>query len=146
MTDPIEDLRARRLVQEVPVDAKAIGRLLDDARLHLGTALRALEVEDLAGAYQLAYDAARKSLTAMLLSRGLRARGVAAHATLLQAVEAAFVAAPGIELLGPFDRMRQTRNQAEYVGRSFDREDVLHDLAASERIVGLAESILDRSA
>jgi hypothetical protein len=57
VTDPIEDLRARRLVQDVPVDAKAID-----------------------------------------------------------------------------------------VGRSFDRDEVLHDLAIAEQIVALADRLLDRSA
>lgn len=142
MSETLDDLRARHLIQDVPVDGAAIDRLLGDARLHLATAERALEVGDLAGAYQLAYDAARKSLTAMLLSKGLRARGVGAHATLARAVEASFAAILGVELLGPFDRMRQMRNQAEYVGRSFDREDVLHDLGLAGGIVALAEQLL----
>jgi hypothetical protein len=45
----------------------------------------------------------------------------------------------------PIEGLRQTRNQAEYVGRIFDQEDVLNDLGVAERIVGLAEGILRQS-
>ena len=47
----IDDLIRRGGVQRVPVDARAIDRLMDDARRHLATAEAALESGDLAGAF-----------------------------------------------------------------------------------------------
>ena len=143
MTDGLEQLRSRGAIQDVEIDERAIERLLEDARLHLRTARAALE-EDLAGAYQLAYDAARKSLTSLLASRGLRARGVGAHATLVEACRILFPDAVGVDVLPRLERMRRTRNQAEYLGRDFDRAEVLHDLTTSEAVVAFVEALLPR--
>ena len=58
----LDDLRSRGLLQEVRADRTAIDRLMNDARRHLHTAALALESEDQAAAYQIAYDApARRS-------------------------------------------------------------------------------------
>lgn len=141
----LDDLRSRGLLQEVQVDRTAIDRLMNDARRHLHTAALALEGEDRAGAYQIAYDAARKGLTAMLLSRGLRARGSGAHLTLLEATRSAFRNADGIDALERFDRMRRTRNQAEYFGRDFDEDEVAHDIGIATSVVALAERVLGES-
>ncbi len=75
MMPRIDDLIRRGSVQRVPIDARAVTRLMRDAMQHLDTASAGLEGGDLAGAFQLAYDAARKSLTALALSRGLRTKG-----------------------------------------------------------------------
>jgi uncharacterized protein (UPF0332 family) len=144
MTDDLDALRSRGSLQNVEIDEPAIERLLEDATLHLRTACAGLEAGDLSGAYQLAYDAARKSLTALLLSRALRVRGVAAHAALIEASRALFGQTPGSDSLHRLERMRRTRNQAEYVGRSFDRDEVLHDLGTAEAVVAFAKGILGR--
>ncbi len=138
----LEELRSRGLLQEVQADRTAIDRLMNDARRHLHTAALALESGDQAAAYQIAYDAARKALTAMLLSRGLRARGVGAHATMLEATRSAFEGADGIDALKRFDRIRRTRNQAEYFGRDFDDDEVTHDVGIAASVVALAERVL----
>jgi HEPN domain-containing protein len=144
VTDGLDGLRARGSLQDVETDDTAAARLLEDARLHLRTARTGLDAGDLAGAYQLAYDAARKSLTALLLSNGLRVRGVGAHVALIDACRGLFGDAPGIDSLDRLDRMRRTRNQAEYLGRSFDRDEVLHDLATAEAVVAFVEGVLGR--
>lgn len=53
---------------------------LRQARQHLVSA-RSLGADDPEGAFQLAYDAARKSLSAILVNQGLRASGNGAHIT-----------------------------------------------------------------
>jgi hypothetical protein len=138
----VDDLRDRGLLQEVPVDPTAIDRLMRDAQRHLRTAAVALEGGDRAGAYQIGYDAGRKALSAMLLSIGLRARGAAAHATSIQAARSAFGDADETGVLGRFDRLRRTRNQAEYVGRDFDDTEVAHDIEVARSVVVLAERVL----
>ncbi len=146
MSEALEDLRERRRLQDVPVDQTAIARLIEDARRHLATAPRALDGGDLAGAYQLAYDAARKSLTALLLSRGLRPRGPGAHATLIEATRAICAGIAGVDALDPLDRMRQVRNEAEYTGHPFDRDEVQDDIVAAARIVAFAAEQLGGAA
>ena len=138
----LEDLGSRGLLQEVELDRTAIARLMNDAQRHLQTAALAIVGGDRAGAYQIAYDAARKALTAMLLSRGLRARGVGAHLTLLEATRLSFRNAEGIDALDRFDRMRRTRNQAEYIGRDFDEDEVAHDVGIATSVVVLAGRVL----
>jgi HEPN domain-containing protein len=139
----IDELRASDYLQDVRPDRRRVRRLLDDARRHLDTARVAQERGDLAGAYQLGYDAARKSLTAMLADRGLRARGEGAHAHLIDAVMEIYADTPGIEVISRLDRLRRTRNQAEYAGYWFDEAEVTRDLLLAEQIVDLAGGALE---
>ena len=145
MSERLDELRALGRLQDVPADPRAVSQLLEDADRHLRTARLALQEGDLAGSYQLAYDAARKSLTAMLLSRGVRSRGPGAHAVLIEAVGALFVQEAGIEVLRPLDRMRRIRNDAEYTGYPFDRDGVEHDLDGATAIVAFADRTLESS-
>ena len=71
-----EHLLARGRLQAIPVDAARVARLLDDSQRHLATAAAAVDSGDLAGAYQLGYDSARKALTALLALDGLRLKGM----------------------------------------------------------------------
>jgi len=138
----VEDLRRRGLLQDIAPDPPAIARLLDDARRHLGTARLAAHASDLAGAYQLAYDAARKACTATLAARGLRVRGQGAHANLILIMQELYSPAPGTLALEQMDRMRHTRNLAEYQGYPVDPAELEGDLAAAADIVAAAEKIV----
>jgi hypothetical protein len=51
---------------QVPSDSDLARRTLADARRHLVTAAAAQSTMDLSGAYQLAYDALRKSAASLL--------------------------------------------------------------------------------
>lgn len=86
--------------------------LLNQARAHLATAARAADADPTAG-FQIAYDAARKALAAVLANQGLRARGDGAHAALLTAALAQLDPPMGRDLRH-FDWLRRTRNGAEY--------------------------------
>ena len=129
----VDDLRRRQLLQTIPVDGAVVELLLDDADRHLRSAGAALELGDLAGSYQLAYDAARKALTAALAARGMRVKGPGAHANLIALAHAGQLG--DTSTFGPLDRMRQTRNHAEYDGYRFTAAEVGDDLAAARRIV-----------
>jgi hypothetical protein len=65
-------------------------RLLADAGRHLATAAAGLDADDFAGAYQLAYDALRKSAAALLAVQGLRATSRGGHLAVQEAVTAQF--------------------------------------------------------
>lgn len=133
----IEELLRTGRLQRVRTDTASIWTLLSDAQRHLDTARSALAAGDLSGAYQLSYDAARKALAALLNSQGLRARGSAAHATLIEAVGTAFEGSFDQRRLQVLDRMRRTRNEAEYVGREFDPAEVEHAIDVAEEVVSV---------
>ncbi|MGA7362917.1 MAG: HEPN domain-containing protein [Candidatus Dormiibacterota bacterium] len=120
--------------------------MLDDARRHLVTTRLAVRESDLAGAYQLAYDAAGKACTAVLESRGLRVRGPAAHTNLIIFMQELYAGAPGAEALQQLDRMRRTRNTAEYHGYPFDPAELEDDLANAEAVVATATDLVQPSA
>jgi HEPN domain len=107
----------------------------------LGSAEKALD-GDLAGAYQLAYDGARKAVTALLAAQGLRVRARAGHSMLVEVVVALYGGHEGGDVLAQLDRMRRIRNEAEYAGHWFDEEEVAHDLNIASRIVEFVIGVL----
>jgi hypothetical protein len=104
-------LLVRGALEVVVPDAGVADRLLADAGLHLGTAATAKIAGDLAGAYQLAYDALRKSAAALLAVQGLRSTSRGGHVAVQEAVLAQF---GDIKALKAFNRMRRARNRLEY--------------------------------
>jgi hypothetical protein len=76
--------------------------------------LHAATSRDPTGAYQLAYDAARKACAATLAVQGLRATRAGGHIAVRAAAVAQFGAARGGDSLAKFDVMRRRRQQAEY--------------------------------
>jgi uncharacterized protein (UPF0332 family) len=81
--EQITKLIAQGELEQVTPDLAIAQRLLDDASRHLSTAATALTAEDLSGAYQLAYDALRKSAAALLAAQGLRATSRGGHVAVL---------------------------------------------------------------
>jgi HEPN domain-containing protein len=109
--------RIRELVNggelgQVPPDTELARRMLADARRHLATATAAESTGDLAGAFQLAYDALRKSAAGLLEAQGLRATSRGGHIAVQDAVIAQF--GPSIRALRSFSRLRRARNSFEY--------------------------------
>lgn len=144
MSESVRERLARQgRLQQVPVDDAAGERLLSDAQLHLNSAEASLEMGDLAGSYQLLYDAARKSVTAFLARSGLRIHGPGAHAHAIE-LAAELVTDPATAVaLRPLDRLRRTRNEAEYDGRWFDKEEVRDDLVRARAIVATFADLVD---
>jgi hypothetical protein len=86
--------------------------MLADAGRHLATAAAAESTGDLAGAYQLAYDALRKSAAGLLEAQGLRATSRGGHIAVQDAVLAQFGST--IRALRSFSRLRRARFSFEY--------------------------------
>ena len=138
-------IEARHL-QRVAADPDTVSMLLTSARRHVESAQLTVS-QDPEAAYSLAYDAARKSATALLNHQGLRPTSAGGRIAVVDVVQAQF---PGVPGLTSFDRLRRRRNQAEYPDpRSYDpitqaeandAIKVARDCVASaERLLTLAE-------
>lgn len=86
---------------------------IDAAEKHLKSAL-AIADSDPDGSYALLYDAARKSLAAVLQTQGLRATSRGGHYAIPEAIAAQFTKPPPSDDFRSFGRLRRTRNQIEY--------------------------------
>jgi uncharacterized protein (UPF0332 family) len=129
-------LRTSRLEQVSP-DMALARRLLDDAARHLATAPSVLEMGDLPGAYQLAYDALRKSAAALLAARGLRATSRGGHVAVQDGVSALFGSA--VPALRSFSRVRRARNSYEYPSS----DTTAPDAAAVDDAITVARTVHD---
>lgn len=130
-------------LQRVEVDREHAASLLRQARAHLKSSLRC-QKDDLEGAYTLLYDAARKSLVALLEVQGLRPTSQGGHLVVFEAVIAQLQPPMG-SVINPFNRMRRTRRVAEYpqsIDRDIAQTDVREDLEKAEEIVKLAEKLI----
>jgi HEPN domain-containing protein len=108
--DQVTALIEARHLQRVIADADTAAALLGSARRHIESA-RLTASQDPEAAYSLAYDAARKSATALLNHQGLRPTSAGGHIAVVDAIRAQF---PGVPGLASLDRLRRRRNQAEY--------------------------------
>jgi hypothetical protein len=70
----LDELAANGLIEAVESDPPTAQQWIKDAKRHLQAA-NAIEAIDPSGTYVLAYDAARKSVAAVLLTTGYRIRG-----------------------------------------------------------------------
>jgi len=141
----VERLLGDHQLQRVPPSREHADRLINDARRHL-TASEAIADLDPAGAYVLAYDAARKALMAVLENQGLRPTTRGGHVAVYEVVRAQLDPPMGNELR-PFDRMRRQRNNVEYPtsdAPALTADDVREDLTKVDAIVGLAAGVLDQ--
>ncbi|MDR0848879.1 MAG: HEPN domain-containing protein [Propionibacteriaceae bacterium] len=140
----IDKMLADGHLQKVPPSRERAEALLAQARNHLATAQQAAS-DDPEGAYALLYDAARKSLAAMLENQGLRVTSRGGHLGLYDAVSAQLVPPLGA-VFRPFERLRRHRNALEYPDFEEPRAqsaDVAEDSDAVEAIMVAAGRILD---
>lgn len=140
----IDDLLKRGQLERVSASRELADLMIAQAQTHLESS-RLLASVDTAGAFQLAYDAARKALAAILANQGLRAKGAGAHATLYEAVRAQLHPPLGKDL-EPFSWMRPLRNDTEYP--SLERsvaspDDVTEAGTAASIIIQRASTVLD---
>lgn len=77
-------------IEQVTPDITIARNLLADAGRHLHTAAAGKAAGDMSGAYQLAYDAFRKSAASLLEAQGLRATSKGGHIAVQEAVTAQF--------------------------------------------------------
>ncbi len=119
----LSDLIAENIVEAVQADPAVAGQWLREAARHL-TAADAIVAIDPTGAYVLAYDAARKSVAAMLLMSGHRVKSrPGAHQALARFAQELSTQI-GEPRLGRLDRMRRNRNRSEYGAITFNEAEV----------------------
>jgi hypothetical protein len=123
-----------RLDRVVPSPSHA-RRLLKDAADHIAGA-DAIISQDPNGSYQLAYDAGRKSASAILAAEGLRSTAKGGHVAVIESMRELDIAT--FDLL---DRLRRRRNRLEYPDEDdapATRDDVLEALAAATAMLDAA--------
>lgn len=141
----LDDMLFKGSLERVPPSRTQADALLDQARRHLAAAGTVATVDPV-GAYQLAYDAARKALTAVLENQGLRPTRAGGHVAVLDAVRAQLDPPLG-GVLRPFDRMRRRRNEAEYPAGDrpvVTAAEVVIDRVKVDAIIELADKVLDQ--
>jgi hypothetical protein len=119
------------LLVRVEVDPDGAGSALEEALRHVDSA-GAIRLTDPNGAYQLAYDAARKAVMSHMRRNGIRVRrGEGAHAIL-----ASYAALAIDEGLGKrLDGMRRRRNRSEYGSAYFNDDDVRDATAVAASLI-----------
>ncbi len=141
-SEVIQRLIEDRHLEEVPADPDTVEHLIAAARRHIASARTAAR-SDPEGALALAYDAARKTGTALLVHQGLRPSSAGGHIAVVDAVNAQF---PGVDGLRSIDRLRRRRNQAEYPDpRGYDpvtTEDAEDAIAVADASVDAAGRLL----
>lgn len=136
----IAALLERRHLEQVSGDAANGSYLLQQARQRLAGAHAARSADHIGG-FELAYDATRQAVTALLVQQGLRPTTAGGHIAIAEAVEAQFGTS-----FRTFNRMRRIRNQLEYPRRTADLdlpiEDTHQALIDAEQIIDAAEQLL----
>ncbi|MBN9376101.1 MAG: HEPN domain-containing protein [Cellulomonas sp.] len=136
----VDQLLTQARLTRVEPNRELADSYLDQARAHLSAAAAVTDL-DAAGAFVLAYDAARLALAAVLVNQGLRPRGEGAHAVLLEAVLAQ-LEPPRQQEFREFDWMRRLRNDTQYPDA--DRPTAVADDVA--QAIPAAQAILERAA
>jgi hypothetical protein len=132
----IAELVASGRLEQIAPDTSEARALVAHAEAHLESAARILDADPV-GAYQLAYDAARKAVAADMAASGYRAKAdrPGAHAAVVAYAAEALVPDTDPNALLRFERMRRLRNRAEYGGVTPGRPQVRADLQHAETIV-----------
>jgi hypothetical protein len=140
----IDRMLADGELQRVPASREQADRLLAQARVHVSSALKVCDA-DPSGGYALAYDGARKALTAIVENEGLRPTTRGGHLAVAEAVRA-HLDPPMGRILRQFNRMRTRRHDAEYPptdSPEITPDDVREDQTTAEGLIDLAASLLD---
>ena len=141
--DAIKAMVASNNLQKVAPSLDAATGMLNAAAKHIDSAVLVAQV-DPDGAYALLYDAARKSLAAVLQAQGLRPTSKGGHYAIQEAISAQFTKPPPHDAFRPFARMRRMRNQIEYDDvSSIIADDVRADAALVRTMHAMATQLID---
>lgn len=139
IADLVRDVR----LEEIDPDAEEAGELIAHAVAHLDSA-SAIHHRDPAGAYQLAYDAARKAVSAHMVASGYRTTArPRAHAAAVEYAEEALAGVAAERSLANLDRMRRLRNRSEYSGITLGANQINTDIAHASEIVRAVQRWLE---
>ncbi|HMG43182.1 MAG TPA: hypothetical protein VK611_17765 [Acidimicrobiales bacterium] len=120
-------------------------RLLAAATAHIALAGKGVD-EDPDGAFQLGYDAARKSCAALLAVQGLRATTHGGHVAVQEAVRDQFAGPNGMPVFGRLSRLRRQRNATEYPdpdSPTVTAEDAVACLAVAGEMLDAARRLVE---
>jgi uncharacterized protein (UPF0332 family) len=139
----IERLITDRKLQQVPASRENAEALINTARQHLRSARTVID-DDPDGSYTLAYDAARKAMTAYLAVQGLRPTQAGGHVVLTEGARAQLGAA-GRQIIDTFERMRRQRHQVEYPADivEISKQDIEEDITKSDELVDKIQQLLE---
>jgi hypothetical protein len=140
----IEKMLADGHLQRVTASRLHADAMLEQARRYL-TSARTLTSSDPDGGYVLAYDAARKSLTAVLENQGLRPTSRGGHIAVVDAVTAQLDPPLG-STLRTVGRMRARRNRVEYPGPDVapvSESELAETLPKIDAVLDVAAKVLD---
>jgi hypothetical protein len=141
--ETIKELIAAGNLEKVAPSLEAAHGFLAQAAGHIDSA-HTVANADPTGAYSLLYDAARKSLAAVLQAQGLRATSKGGHFAIQEAINAQFTQPPPREAFRPFARLRRNRNQVEYEDNTpITAEDVEGDTPVVRALHTVAERLVD---
>jgi hypothetical protein len=143
----VRELIGAGRVDQVTPDLAIARRMLEDAGRHLTTASAAKATGDLSGAYQLAYDALRKSAASLLEAQGLRATSRGGHLAVQEVVNAQFGAT--VRVFRSYGRIRRARNSFEYPsddGPGPSGDDIDDAIGVARQTHEAATAILDQGA
>lgn len=130
----LNDLIRKGDLETVDPDADAAAAGREEAARHVESAKKIGE-SDPHGAYQLAYDAARKAIVALIRDKGVR-RGEGAHV-----ISGLYARAEIDDDLGKrFERMRRARNTSEYGVGHFETAQVEDAISTAEAILTAVEA------
>lgn len=144
-SERVRELIGTGEVARVTPDLAIARRMLEDAAHHLVTADQAKLTGDLSGAYQLAYDALRKSAASLLEAQGLRATSRGGHLAVQEVVTAQFGST--VRAYRSFGRIRRARNSFEYPSSNSpgpDSGDIDDAIAVASQAHEAAMTILDQ--
>lgn len=120
-------------------------RLCDEADRHLKAVQAIIEV-DPSGAFQLAYDAARKACNALLTRQGLRATHINGHKAISDLMKDQFSNNREYRVLGKLNSLRRSRADSQYPSEltpSISIEDATYCYETSVNILKVVNEILD---
>lgn len=140
----IASLLTEGSIERVPVDQEVVSNLLRQAGNHLRTAATGASADDPEGAFQLAYDACRKSSLALVMATGLRPKGQAAH---LITFEAAAVIASNFgarQIITDAAQLRYVRHGAEYRAETVSAADVDDAIAIGEELIKTLQQAVEQ--
>jgi hypothetical protein len=108
----IERLLATGELERVQPSDTTVRRLLTTAAAHIDLARKGVD-DDPDGAFQLGYDAARKSCAALLAVQGLRATS-GGHLAVQEAIREQFAGPNGVKVFERLGRLRRQRHATAY--------------------------------
>jgi hypothetical protein len=143
--EEIDRMLASAMIQRISADSSLTNLYLEHARLHLASAQLVQEI-DPTGSFQIAYDASRKALAAILAHQGLRATSRGGHRAVEDAIRAQLVP-PLARQLNDFGWLRKLRNSSEYPSFNHPTADIADAQAAlqiANELLGIAEELIDQ--